>query len=80
MIINMQRYTFLHELYNKHHTFLHELYSKLYTFLHELYSEHHTFLHDRTSYYIIKKLPPCSALPSKGENKLGEIEGDILIY
>ena len=40
MIIDMQRYTFLHELYNKHHTFLHELYSKLYTFLHELTSLH----------------------------------------
>ena len=25
MIINMQRYTFLHELYSEHHTFLHEL-------------------------------------------------------
>ena len=40
MVINMKRYTFLHELYSEHHTFLHELYSKHYTFLHEL-----TFLH-----------------------------------
>ena len=40
MIINMQRYTFLHELYSEYHTFLHELYSKHYTFLHELTSLH----------------------------------------
>ena len=25
MIIDMQRYTFLHELYSEHYTFLHEL-------------------------------------------------------
>ncbi len=25
MIINMQRYTFLHELYSEYYTFLHEL-------------------------------------------------------
>lgn len=52
MIINMQRYTFLHELYSEHHTFLHEL-----------YSEHYTFLHELTSYYIIKKLEGVSKLP-----------------
>ena len=36
MIINMQRYTFLHELPNVFNTFLHELSSYEYTFLHEL--------------------------------------------
>lgn len=58
MIINMQRYTFLHELYNKHHTFFTRTYLLLY--------------HKNTS--------PCSALPSKGENKLKEIEVYILIF
>ena len=55
MIINMQRYTFLHELY-----------SKLYTFLHELYSEHHTFLHELTSYYIIKNTSPLLGFAKQG--------------
>ena len=67
MIINMQRYTFLHELYNKHHTFLHELYSEHHTFLHELYSEHYTFLHELTSYYIIKKLPLARLCQARGK-------------
>ena len=40
MIIDMQRYTFLHELYSEYYTFLHELYSEHYTFLHELTSLH----------------------------------------
>ena len=93
MIIDMQRYTFLHELYSEHHTFLHELYSKHYTFLHELTSLHIVGGTVINSIWLLAwygsetvpptisyKIPPYLAKPSKEEDKLGEIEGYILNY